>query len=578
MKSIILLLALIFIGASIFTAFQQNNEQETSTGIPAQVMKENDKLDSSVKMSTSSQVTQPETIRRYRVTVSTTMRNAKTQLGNVKYRFNLALKETDDHSGVYLGQAYDIQLRANPYSNDQPKNLTFTVQFSGGSFEKVNLLGLDVSHPLTIIQPIFTQFSYFIGHKTLQLADGKHHFYFARKDASTIERQWLEPAIEPGDYQVVKQQEQWILNHDTDGFPLKLAYTHTRTVDYQNQELTVVQKTDISPITDKTTLNWSMDKYKNRTNQNSKGPEADNINESDEVNETNFEQKFKLYSASPSLENANVIGNYLAQQGFHTVKNLIQSAGLTDHEQSLLIFALERSQISEGEYILSQLIEDDSLDEQNRLRAIMSIAKMGEVNSVRALETLKVASNMDNQIISETALINIGILGSQSEVLQTDVSTYLSEKLQSAQSSYLTLVSIDNLKDSSLDEQVSHYMQSDHYDERMIAARVLSRNPEMKPLLNEQLLNDSNPNVVREIVKVYLSEPDIELFDSSYQDRLRKRILEENLSTPTKEMLFEYLLAGSSSELEHKDLAETLYQEDGLSQSTKEKLVKLLNP
>ena len=220
-------------------------------------------------------------------------------------------------------------------------------------------MGLDVSHPLTIIAPIFTQFSYFIGHKTPQLADGKHHFYFVRKDASTIERQWLEPAIEPGDYQVVKQQEQWILNHDTDGFPLKLAYTHTRTVDYQNQELTVVQKTDISPITDKTALNWSMNKYKNRTNQNLKGPEADNINESDEVNETNFEQKFKLYSTSPSLENANVIGNYLAQQGFHTVKNLIQSAGLTDHEPSLLIFALERSQIPEGEYILSQLIEDD---------------------------------------------------------------------------------------------------------------------------------------------------------------------------------------------------------------------------
>ena len=130
MKSIILLLALIFIGASIFTAFQQNNEQETSVGIPAQVMKENDKLGSSVKMSTSSQVTQPEIIRRYRVTVSTIMRNDKTQLGNVKYRFNLALKATDDHSGVYLGQAYDIQLGANPYSNDPPKNLAFTVQFS----------------------------------------------------------------------------------------------------------------------------------------------------------------------------------------------------------------------------------------------------------------------------------------------------------------------------------------------------------------------------------------------------------------------------------------------------------------
>ena len=222
------------------------------------------------------------------------------------------------------------------------------------------------------------------------------------------------------------------------------------------------------------------------------------------------------------------------------------------------------------------MIEDDSLDEQNRLRAIMSISKMGEVNSAQALETLKTANNMGNQIISETALINIGILGSQSEALKTDVSIYLSEKLQSRESPYLTLISIDNLKDGSLDDQVSGYLQSENFDERMIAARVLSRNPEMQPLLNEQLLKDSNPNVVREILKVYLSEPSMQLFDPSYQDRLRKRIMEESLSTPTKEMLFEYLLAGSSNELEYRDVAENLYQEEGLSESTKEKLKRLL--
>ncbi|EFP97688.1 HEAT repeat domain-containing protein [Vibrio caribbeanicus] len=576
MKPIILLLALIFISTSAFMAFQQNNKWETSIDIPIKVIKENEELYSTSEMTNNSQAIQPATIHRYRVIITTTMGNAKTQLGEVVYRFNLALKPTNDHSGVYLGQAYGIQWGSNSFGGNRLKFLPFTVKFLDGSFEDVDLLGLDAAHPMTIINSIFTQFSYFLGHKTLQLADGKHRFHFVRKDAFTFEREWLGPVIEPKNYQVVKQQELWKLNHDTYGFPVTLAYTHTRTFDYQNQELTVIQQTNILPISDKTTINWSMNKYRTNTNQYLKELVTENTNKIGEVNEANFREQFKLYSDSPSLDNANNVGIYIVQQGINMVKNLIENGGLTDHQQSLLIFALERSQVPEGEYILSQLIEDDSLDEQNRLRAIMSISKMGEVNSAQALETLKTANNMGNQIISETALINIGILGSQSEALKTDVSIYLSEKLQSRESPYLTLISIDNLKDGSLDDQVSDYLQSENFDERMIAARVLSRNPEMQPLLNEQLLKDSNPNVVREILKVYLSEPGMQLFDSSYQDRLRKRIMEESLSTPTKEMLFEYLLAGSSNELEYRDVAENLYQEEGLSESTKEKLKRLL--
>lgn len=580
MKRVILLLSLgivAAVGASVFVFQEEPETQDNSESIPVYTPEKNSEPASISTIAKSAEEQESDPVYRYRVALTTTMSNPKTQLGEMTYRFNMALKPTDDQPNVYLGQIYNIQWAADPQGEDRPKRLTFTAQFSQGSFENVDLLGLNASHPLTIINTTLTQFSYFSGSKTLALADGKHRFYFARQDASSLERDWLGAVSDSQSYQVIEQQDKWKLTHDTAGFPQTLAHTHTRTVDYENQKLTVVQQTNISPLKSTTALNWSMNQYASNANQHLKGLDVATASNNEAVNEANFVEQFELYTGSPNLDSAHLIGAYLAGQGFNTVKDWLQNQNLTDDQQSLLIFALERSQSPEGEYILSQLIEDNSLDEENRLRAIMSISKMGDVNSIHALQALEAASDNSNQIISETALLNIGILGSQSESLRSDVSQYLSKNLQSEEASYLTLVSIDNLDDRTLDSQVSNYLKSEHFDERMVAARVLARNPEMKQALREQAIKDSNPNVVREIVNARLSTPDLLPFDSNYQHQLRKRIMSGDIPTPTKEMLFEYLMSGSQNTPENQAVAEALNKEAELSESTRQKLANLLN-
>ncbi|WP_104398485.1 HEAT repeat domain-containing protein [Vibrio penaeicida] len=580
MKRIILLLTLgivAAVGASVFVFQEEHETQDNSDSIPVYTPEKNSEPASISTIAKSAGEQRSDPVHRYRVALTTTMSNPKAQLGEMTYQFNMALKATNRQPNVYLGQIYNIQWATDSQGEDRPKRLMFTAQFSKGSFENVDLLGLNNSHPLTIINTTLTQFSYFSGSKTLTLADGKHRFYFARQDASSLERDWLGAVSDSQSYQVIEQQDKWKLTHDTAGFPQTLAHTHTRTVDYENQKLTVVQQTNISPLRSTIALNWSMNQYASNANQHLKGLDVATASNNAAVSEANFVEQFELYAGSPNLDSAHLIGAYLADQGFNTVKDWLQNQNLTDDQQSLLIFALERSQSPEGEYILSQLIEDNSLDEENRLRAIMSISKMGDVNSIHALQALEAASDNSNQIISETALLNIGILGSQSESLRSDVSQYLSKNLQSEEASYLTLVSIDNLDDRALDSQVSNYLKSEHFDERMVAARVLARNPEMKQTLREQAIKDSNPNVVREIVNARLATPDLLPFDANYQHQLRSRLMNGDIPTPTKEMLFEYLMSGSQNTPENQAVAEALYKEAELSESTRQKLASLIS-
>ena len=95
--------------------------------------------------------------------------------------------------------------------------------------------------------------------------------------------------------------------------------------------------------------------------------------------------------------------------------------------------------------------------------------------------------------------------------------------------------------------------------------------------LREQAIKDSNPNVVREIVNARLSTPDLLPFDSNYQHQLRNRIMNGDIPTPTKEMLFEYLMSGSQNAPENQAVAEALYKEAELSESTRQKLASLPN-
>ncbi|KJY79538.1 HEAT repeat domain-containing protein [Vibrio nigripulchritudo] len=511
------------------------------------------------------------------VSISTKMRNQTMSLGEVNYRFNMALKPVSAGSEQLMGQVYNIQWSTDPQGEDRPVKLTFTTRIDNGAFTNTDLLGLNPSHPLTIIETTLTQFSYFSGNQTLTLADGKHRFFYARENAEQIDREWLGAASNAQTYQVTEQSDEWRLIHNDIGFPQSLNHTHTRTVEYESRMLTVVQQTDIKPVGKLAQLDWKMEQFVAMFNQKWKGLDSATAKNMGKVDDQNFQERFAEYTQSPDLDSAHLIGAYLADQGFSTIKDWLTNQNLSDDQQSLMIFALERSQSPEGEYILSQLIEDNTLDEENRLRAIMSIAKMGEVNSVQALHTLEAVSGSDNQVIAETALLNIGILGNQSKALKGEVSDYLAHNLKLENSPYVTLVSIDNLNNRELDNDVVKYLKSENFDERVVAVKVLARNPEMESRLRNLALNDSNPNVVKEIVGAHLAKSSSLHFDTGYQNQLRNRITDSDVPTPTKEMLFEYLMSGSDDTANNRDVAEQLMNDPELSDSMRTRLEEMLN-
>ncbi|MCG9603296.1 hypothetical protein L1D16_21475, partial [Vibrio sp. Isolate31] len=331
----------------------------------------------------------------------------------------------------------------------------------------------------------------------------------------------------------------------------------------------------IEPVSNYHKLDWSLENFSENINAKIKiaalnveaGPSQSVINNA------NFEEHFQAFSKSPDLFEAKLIGVFLADKGFNYVKSYLENPDTSDNQQSLLIFALERSQEQDGELVLSNIIQDKTIDEQNRLRAMMSIAKMGESNTEEALITLQSALDDSSQVVADSALLNIGILGGQSDLLKQEVADYLEEKLPEQGQAYTTLLAIDNLKDQQLDEAVKGYLSSSEYDERLIAARVLSRNPEMTPILQKQLLKDDNPSVIQEITEMRLSSTDYEPLSYEYQRAMRVRIRSDELSIVAKEMLFSYLIAGSDQLVSNdKELAEELLQNPELSESFRAEL------
>lgn len=174
-------------------------------------------------------------------------------------------------------------------------------------------------------------------------------------------------------------------------------------------------------------------------------------------------------------------------------------------------------------------------------------------------------------------MLNIGILGNQSEALKGEVSDYLAHNLKSENSPYVTLVSIDNLNNRELDNDVVKYLKSENFDERVVAVKVLARNPEMESRLRNLALNDSNPNVVKEIVDAHLAKSSSLHFDTGYQNQLRNRITDSDVPTPTKEMLFEYLMSGSDDTANNRDVAEQLMNDPELSDSMRTRLEEMLS-
>ncbi|WP_163391305.1 HEAT repeat domain-containing protein [Enterovibrio norvegicus] len=508
----------------------------------------------------------------YSVIIRSKLRGEGAALADFTNTLNIALSLKG--KGPFKGVIYEVKFESEDPDTDIPPHLGFTFDYRSGEFSHVSMLGLPSQHPLNIVPTLLAQFSYFEGTRSIELADGIHTYVYTLK-GDQVTRLKAENARSSASYETLAEHDIWNLTLDTSLFPSRLQTSAGKTFVMDGSELQLEQDIAITPIEADASIlaNVSFDVGTNaqyRVAFNETGPKID-------VNDENFMETLVAFDASPDLSTAQALGVYLVNQGWGFVRDLLNEDDITDSMRSSLIFALERSGAQEGEYMLAALIEDDSLGETDRLRAIMSIVKMGETNSQVALSALQNMLDHPNELLAQTAILNIGILGNQNPQMSSDVTSFLSERLSSEGSGYSELLAISNLGNSALDSQVLPYLNSEYADERQVAVKLLSRNPDMQPTLLNQMLSDSHPNVVKAITTgIENHSQDFQLNESD-QARIRSRLDAPDILAPTRDLLFMFLANNAQPTALNKSAARKMLDAPGVSESTLVLAQELLN-
>ncbi|EMK6688437.1 HEAT repeat domain-containing protein, partial [Vibrio cholerae] len=221
-----------------------------------------------------------------------------------------------------------------------------------------------------------------------------------------------------------------------------------------------------------------------------------------------------------------------------------------------------------AENILAELAQDHSLAENDRLRAIMSISKMGETNSSNALLTLQSLLNDENLLIANTAMLNIGILGTQTEQLGEEVTNILKHALENTQDKYFTLSAIYNLKTDQLTDDVSAYINSAHPEERKLAAKILARNTPSVTKLIEQLSIEKNPTVINTITESLIQNQEIKLTQAQ-ANLVKEKILQESVNSIIGLSYLKLFMKATAYNEENVSFIERLKSDHSLSEDTR---------
>ncbi|MBE1276541.1 HEAT repeat domain-containing protein [Enterovibrio baiacu] len=506
----------------------------------------------------------------YQAVIVSTLSSENKELAHftntLKFVLHQDKKHTDQEDMPLKGAVYNAKFESENPETDLPAVMGFTYSYNNGAFHNVSLLGLQPEHPLNIVSVLLQQLSYYPEAHTIDLPDGKRTYAYTVKDDKVF-RSLIREQPTSTSYSTLSQSDSWLLNIDVSGFPVQLDNRVSKNVVMDNQPLKLEQSITVTPIGTKNDVlllaNYSV-------NANTGYAVSFNRQESDVVIQTpeDFMSTLVVFDRNPTLDTAEILGVYAAEQGLGFVRELMFAEDVTDSMRSNIIFSLERSGLAEGEFILSALIEDESLEETDRIRAMMSMVKMGDVNSTRALTTLESMVTDGNPVLAQTAMLNIGILGKQNERLTPQVTAFLSEALSSRKDAYISLLAANNLGSNALDAKVTPYLSSTFSDERQLAAKLLSKNPVMRPQLMTQMLNDSHPSVVRAIA-TGLEGASVALTES-YQAKLRHRIEDADVLAPTRDLLFEFLVGHTDESAMNAALARRVIEMEGVSESTLE--------
>lgn len=470
----------------------------------------------------------------YQVTINSNMTNASNEATSTVIRFNLALKQSNPdskNSTSLLGRIDQITTSSPAVAMSAlPESLSFTAKYQDGYFHDIDLLQLPEGHPLFMIKTVLQHLSY-NQHKPLQLqlADGTYTFQYTRQKLQ-VKREAVRInhiTTQTDTYRIISESDQWKLLLQTSLHPQSLKYDTFRQIKYNDQVINIDQSITVDPIPFPLVFDDSPTLFAHNANKDyTLVPSTSHKQPTIESN-AELMSALTAFTNTPDLYAISAIGQYAAQHaGLSFVEDILLNTSQDDAIKSAIIFALEQSGVPEANNILSAIILNEAIDEKNRLRAITSIAKLGDVTSDLALDTLQQMSHIDNKTIADTAILNVGILGDHAEHLADNVTDFLNKKLHQDNSNnrYITLLAINNLNTSTLNQQIMPFLTSGHYEERMVAARILAKNEQYQTKLFDHLLVENNPSVAGEIIDAYLFQKKAFSLSKEYQSKLIRRM------------------------------------------------------
>ncbi|EMI4328627.1 hypothetical protein BFX12_08030 [Vibrio cholerae] len=500
----------------------------------------------------------------YDVKLTSTLINGTEKINQKLDNFKMKLHFSDGI--IQDGTVYDIT--TSETSDEIPIYLPFTYKYKNGLFQDISLLDLSPDHKLNLIQTILNDFSYSTSTDEVVLNSAyMERKYIYNENAKQVTRKKIIVTDHNDNSDILNEHENWLLSLNDDGTPRDLTSYFYKEINFENERLKIEQEISIKQISNDNILNTpflihSNAYLKTKTNNHLQNDEEFYINES------NFNTSLVEFDNKPDLETAFYLGQYLAQQGSKFIKQLLMDEKTSDSLHSSIIFALERSKSVEAENILAELAQDHSLAENDRLRAIMSISKMGETNSSNALLTLQSLLNDENLLIANTAMLNIGILGTQTEQLGEEVTNILKHALENTQDKYFTLSAIYNLKTDQLTDDVSAYINSAHPEERKLAAKILARNTPSVTKLIEQLSIEKNPTVINTITESLIQNQEIKL-TKAQANLVKEKILQESVNSIIGLSYLKLFMKTTTYNEENVSFIERLKSDHSLSEDTR---------
>jgi len=497
-------------------------------------------------------------------------------LMEMQINLDFAISTIANNEGRYTGIAYNISSNTNTSEELQaqgmPKIVGFTFDYNKGVFSSVDTLGLSDNHPIALVKILLPQLTFSKTIQELSLSDTKNKYnYFSenkskgRELISFIEKENLS-------YSISNLKENWELTVDNNQYPKTMFLVEEKSSASNSSQYQTLSNVNITRKQAVKNFTWDEQLFLSSVNNkyNQEGRVALPVIK----NKKELMQALANFNKQGSRELATAIGNFIINNlGSTFVFDTILDIDFNDQQKSVLIYALQEATIEGGEDILNSLSVSEDIDEQNRLRAIISSAYRGERATNASLAMMSSLLDNQNINIANTALLNLGNLGKLSTSMQEDVNLLISEQLDNYNDKYVVMRAVDNMGSIEHNDKFVQYLNSGSDDLKKASASLLAKSEAHRPQVIEQMFKDKSIIGTKSMVEAIIKSGNTQLTNS--EDAKMKRAIV--ISLKQDNFKYEQLLKlyfHNSAELNNKDKSflKSLSKDYNLSQSIQDRI------